>query len=43
MALSDSRPHSLGRDFASQHFGVEPDMLTLSKTLGGGVPLSADV
>ena len=31
----------LGRDFAFQHFGVEPDMLTLSKTLGGGLPLSA--
>ena len=26
-----------------QHFGVEPDMLTLSKTLGGGLPLSATV
>ena len=33
----------LGRDFAFQHFGVEPDILTLSKTLGGGVPLSAVV
>ena len=33
----------LGRDFAFQHFGVEPDMLTLSKTLGGGLPLSATV
>jgi 2,2-dialkylglycine decarboxylase (pyruvate) len=33
----------LGRDFAFQHFGVEPDMLTLSKTLGGGLPLSAAV
>jgi 2,2-dialkylglycine decarboxylase (pyruvate) len=33
----------LGRDFAFQHFGVEPDVLTLSKTLGGGLPLSATV
>jgi len=33
----------LGQDFAFQHFGVEPDMLTLSKTLGGGLPLSATV
>jgi 2,2-dialkylglycine decarboxylase (pyruvate) len=33
----------LGRDFAFQHFGVVPDILTLSKTLGGGVPLSAVV
>src|SRR5262245_44620210 len=33
----------LGRDFAFQHFGVEPDLLTLSKTLGGGLPLAAVV
>jgi 2,2-dialkylglycine decarboxylase (pyruvate) len=33
----------LGTDFAFQHFGVEPDVLTLSKTLGGGLPLSATV
>jgi 2,2-dialkylglycine decarboxylase (pyruvate) len=33
----------LGRDFAFQHFGVEPDLLTLSKTLGGGLPLAATV
>jgi 2,2-dialkylglycine decarboxylase (pyruvate) len=33
----------LGRDFAFQHFGVEPDILTLSKTLGGGLPISATV
>jgi 4-aminobutyrate aminotransferase-like enzyme len=31
----------LGRNFAFQHFGVEPNILTLSKTLGGGIPLSA--
>jgi len=33
----------LGKDFAFQHFGVEPDLLTLSKTLGGGLPLAAVV
>lgn len=33
----------LGCDFAFQHFGVEPDVLTLSKTLGGGLPLSATI
>jgi 2,2-dialkylglycine decarboxylase (pyruvate) len=33
----------LGRNFAFEHFGVEPDILTLSKTLGGGLPLSATV
>jgi 2,2-dialkylglycine decarboxylase (pyruvate) len=33
----------LGKDFAFQHFGVEPDLLTLSKTLGGGLPLSATI
>ena len=33
----------LGVDFAFQHFGVQPDLLTLSKTLGGGLPLAATV
>ncbi|HKU97596.1 MAG TPA: aspartate aminotransferase family protein [Vineibacter sp.] len=33
----------LGRDFAFQHFGVEPDILTLSKTLGGGLPMAATI
>ena len=33
----------LGCDFAFELFGVEPDILTLSKTLGGGLPLSATV
>jgi 2,2-dialkylglycine decarboxylase (pyruvate) len=33
----------LGANFAFEVFGVEPDILTLSKTLGGGLPLSATV
>jgi 2,2-dialkylglycine decarboxylase (pyruvate) len=32
-----------GKTFAYEHSGVVPDFLTLSKTLGGGVPLSATV
>jgi 4-aminobutyrate aminotransferase-like enzyme len=32
-----------GKWFALDHWGVEPDMITLSKGLGGAVPLSAVV
>jgi 2,2-dialkylglycine decarboxylase (pyruvate) len=32
-----------GKDFAFQYFGVTPDIVTLSKTLGGGLPLAATV
>ncbi|MET0686437.1 MAG: aspartate aminotransferase family protein [Solirubrobacteraceae bacterium] len=32
-----------GRMFAFERDGVEPDILTLSKTLGGGLPLSATI
>lgn len=32
-----------GRLFAYQHYGVEPDVLTLAKALGGGLPLGAVV
>jgi len=30
-----------GTMFAYQHFGIEPDIMTLAKGLGGGVPISA--
>ena len=31
----------LGSLFGYQHYGVEPDVITLAKGLGGGVPVSA--
>ncbi|MCF8203977.1 MAG: acetylornithine transaminase [Methylotenera sp.] len=30
-----------GTAFACQHYGIEPDVMTLAKGLGGGVPLAA--
>jgi predicted acetylornithine/succinylornithine family transaminase len=30
-----------GEYFANQHFGIQPDVLTLAKTLGGGFPIGA--
>ena len=30
-----------GKKFCFEHYGVIPDMLTMSKTLGGGLPISA--
>ena len=33
----------LGHWFAAVHFGVTPDIMTVSKTLGGGIPLAAAI
>jgi 4-aminobutyrate aminotransferase/(S)-3-amino-2-methylpropionate transaminase len=30
-----------GKWFASEHFGIEPDLITTAKSLGGGLPISA--
>ena len=30
-----------GRMFASEHYGVEPDLIVTAKSLGGGLPLAA--
>ncbi|QAR33476.1 4-aminobutyrate--2-oxoglutarate transaminase [Geovibrio thiophilus] len=32
-----------GRMFAVEHFGVEPDLVTMAKSLGSGMPISAVV
>ena len=32
-----------GRMFAAEHFGVEPDVMTLAKSIAAGLPLSAVV
>lgn len=32
-----------GRMFAYEHYGIEPDLVTMAKSLGGGLPLSAVV
>ncbi len=30
-----------GKWFASEHFGIEPDLITSAKSLGGGLPIAA--
>jgi 4-aminobutyrate aminotransferase / (S)-3-amino-2-methylpropionate transaminase / 5-aminovalerate transaminase len=30
-----------GKWFASEHFGIEPDLVTTAKSLGGGLPIAA--
>jgi 4-aminobutyrate aminotransferase/(S)-3-amino-2-methylpropionate transaminase len=32
-----------GRMFAAEHFGVEPDLMTVAKSIAGGLPLSGVV
>ena len=36
-------PARTGRWFAYQHYGMEPDILTVAKALGGGAPVAACV
>ncbi len=46
LLILDEAQTGLGRtgtNFAFEHDGVAPDVLTLSKTLGNGVPLSATI
>lgn len=32
-----------GKMFACEHYGIEPDLMTLAKSMGGGLPISAVV
>ncbi len=36
-------PARTGAWFAYQHFGIQPDVMTLAKALGGGLPVAATV
>jgi 4-aminobutyrate aminotransferase-like enzyme len=46
LLIADEAQTGLGRTgewFAFEHFGIQPDLMIISKTIGGGVPLSAVV
>lgn len=36
-------PARTGKYYAYQHFGIEPDIMSLGKALGGGLPVAASV
>ena len=36
-------PARMGRWFAYQHYGIEPDVMTVGKAIGGGLPVGACV
>jgi acetylornithine/LysW-gamma-L-lysine aminotransferase len=38
-----SQPNRTGRWFACEHHRLEPDIITLGKPLGGGIPMAATV